>query len=106
MAFRVGQKVVCVSGAAGDVGYKEAGPYSKPTRGGVYTIATINYWPARTILTLVECDNSHLINKFDRSGLEPGFNAKCFRPIVERKTDISFAHEILRKVSRADRVRA
>jgi hypothetical protein len=31
---------------------------------------------------------------------------RFFRPIVEKKTDISFAHDILRKVSRKDRVRA
>ncbi len=35
-----------------------------------------------------------------------GWVAHRFRPIVEKKTDISFAHEILRRVTRKDRVRA
>ncbi len=31
---------------------------------------------------------------------EAAFRKRRFRPIVERKTDISFAHEILRKATK------
>ncbi len=34
------------------------------------------------------------------TGWIPGFNARAFRPLVESKTDIGFAHEILRKVTK------
>lgn len=104
MTFRVGQKVVCVKGSPGDVAIRGAAG-SRPVRGEIVTINTINYWPQknRTLLTFVEHDNSRLINVYDCSGIEPGFDAECFRPVVERKTDISFAHEILRKASKPAR---
>lgn len=55
-----------------------------PKRGVIYTIGTINHWPAGDLVTLVECDNSHLM----RNGYEPGFNALHFRPIDDKALDI------------------
>jgi hypothetical protein len=107
MTFRVGQKVIRIGSASGNVVgrrlVRDLG-FSYPAMGDVVTIKTINDWPTQTVLTFHEHDNSHLIGY---SGtLEPGFDAICFRPIQERKTDISFAHEILRKVIRKNRVSA
>lgn len=88
MAFRVGQKVVCV-----------AEPISDPRcvhpifqKGSVYTVSLIEEYEGEAFITVAE--------------LHPTVTGQAcgFRPIVERKTDISFAHEILRSVS--DRVRA
>lgn len=99
MTFRVGQKVVCI--------LRHPNPFPDaiyPDLGPVYTIREINEWSYGTLVMLNEIDNSHLVGKLGR--LEPGFIASAFRPIVERKADIGFAHEILRKVSRKDRVPA
>lgn len=86
--FHVGQKVCCVSGGKGNLGAADISHYTKPRRGGIYTIATLNNWPRATILTFIECDNSHLIAELGCK-YEPGFDAKYFRPIVSRTTDIS-----------------
>jgi len=105
MTFHVGQKVVRISGA--DPGYikkvmqmwrERYGSYSYPEIDDVVTIRSINSWPHATLLTFFEHDNSSLKKKVG-SKYEPGFDAAYFRPLVERKTDISFAHEILRKTS-------
>lgn len=58
-----------------------------PAPGVVYTVRKI--WVGRegySLLHLVEIDNSHLL----AAGWpeEPGFSAKYFRPVVERKTSI------------------
>jgi hypothetical protein len=96
MAFRVGQKVINVKGSDGDAKIRDAAA-SRPVRGEIVTIKTMNYWPHRekTLLTFVEHDNSHLIGVHDLSGFEPGFDAECFRPVVERKTDISIFEAML-----------
>lgn len=91
MTFHVGQKVVRVgSVGSGDISREKARSmrYSFPEMGAVVTIKTLNYWPRGTILTFHEHDNSH-IQRMLESPYEPGFAAQNFRPIVERKTDIS-----------------
>lgn len=96
MTFHVGQKVVCIK--AGSPG-SEAAWTSVGARyvrlNGIYTIRAINVWGDGAKLRFVELDNRHLEGVY--SEIEPGFRATHFRPIVDRKTDISFAHEILRK---------
>jgi predicted TPR repeat methyltransferase len=72
MTFRIGQKVVCVD-ADGLVGTIIAG--------AVYEIADVE--PRGVRLVDWKCGG--------------GFLASRFRPIVERKTDISVFTEILRK---------
>ena len=92
MTFHVGQKVCCV-------GLDEKLPLSDLARGaanvpelkGVYTIRSIFYWRDITLLRLCEIDNAHMI-AIMRCGVEPGFNALGFRPIVENKSSISFTH--------------
>lgn len=99
--FRVGQKVVRIGSCSdGEISASRARQmgYSFPEMGDVVTIKTLNVWPHRTILTFHEHDNSH-IQKQMCSYWEPGFDASAFRPVVERKTDISCFTEILRKVN-------
>ena len=85
MIFRVGQKVVCVDAA-------ETNNWNIPElmEGGIYTIS----WTDGPDVLLVEPTFR------SRFGLNTPFRADRFRPIVERKTDIGFAHEILRKATR------
>lgn len=102
MTFRAGQKVVCVAdrrdGGFGDEIY--------PTKGMVYTIRSFApiYDGSRPRVWLCEITNAP--RPYYEGWHEKGFGVERFRPIVERKTDISAFHEILRKASRKDRVRA
>jgi hypothetical protein len=92
MNFRVGMKVVRVRMKQRPwPSYTGEGKYTRPEVGEVCTIKTINKWSAITLLTFVEHDNSHLTT----NGYEPGFDAKCFRRVVERKTDISVFKKLL-----------
>lgn len=90
MAFYVGQKVVCIHEPRASQIAKWPGSHW-PHKGGVYTIRAINVWPTETLLRLAELDNSH----FTISRIEPGFDASHFRPVVERKTDISIFTKML-----------
>jgi hypothetical protein len=87
--FRVGQKVVRVSGNE-----RVAAPAIYPEYGKVYTIRSINDWGGDVILIcLNEIDNSHMVPEYGR--LEPGFHYSAFRAVVERKTDISIFKAML-----------
>ena len=89
MSFRVGMKVVRVGSkrSCENLWIAENIKFTYPKIGDVVTIKTINDWPRWTILTFCEHDNSHLAGVV--SEIEPGFGSEHFRPIVERKTDIS-----------------
>lgn len=93
MNFRVGQKVVRVGhgNASPDIcaAKARAAGYSFPQMNEVVTVKSLNVWPLKTIITLYEHDNSHLIGKWNSSPLEPGFDASAFRPVCESSTDIS-----------------
>lgn len=95
MIFRLGQKVVRVEY---DTTYE--GKWAKdftftfPEVGKVVTIKTINHWPHWTLLTFYEHDNSHLLEQM-HCQIEPGFDARHFRPLVVRKTDISLFTKML-----------
>lgn len=93
MAFHVGQKVEYIGG----LNVNGSG-LPLPRRGVVYTVSNfyIKSYGWGHHIEVVEI----LELPFDgNSEFDPGFNARAFRPIVERKTDIGFAHEILRKVN-------
>lgn len=98
MIFRVGQKVACIKAAS-------LAPYigtHDTVKGRVYTVRDVYACPAagKPALRFDE----HINPIHPTYGVECGYFAERFRPLVERKTDISFAHEILRKASK--RVRA
>lgn len=102
MAFYRGQKVVCVHPfSLSRIGKIIAwfDPPVVPTVGTVYTVAAAR---SRYIVGHGTVDLIDLVEIMEPrfSSWIPGFNAQAFRPLVERKTDIGFAHEILRKVTK------
>lgn len=107
MTFRVGQKVVCIeTWRLGKLGY---GDEIGPVAGRIYTIRQIGtclvpHYPRQICVRLQEIDNG--VRWYENGPYEAAFRASRFRPLIERKTDISFAHEILRKVSQSDQVQA
>jgi hypothetical protein len=89
MNFGVGQKVVAISGECTPDWHGDL-----PKLGVVYTVLWVVVDGDDEMIDLVELPSPE-IGPFAR-----GYMAKCFRPVVERKTDISFAHEILRKATK------
>lgn len=91
MTFYIGQKVVCIEAASGPTCTHRT---REPDKGDICTVSNIYNHPEGLVLELIEfpsraCD--HFL---------PGWLAESFRHVVERSTDISFAHEILRKASK------
>ncbi|WP_107341840.1 hypothetical protein [Agrobacterium pusense] len=86
--FTVGQKVVRIGGNA-----RPNVPAVWPEIGKVYTVRGINVWDYGVLLHLHEIDNSHMVPEYSR--IEPGFQAQFFRPVIERKTDISIFTDML-----------
>lgn len=81
MAFRVGQKVVCVDGSPAVGG----GTWGlEPQKGSVYEIRNIG-------TGLVHGQPTLMFGIVELDGTVPGvfWRASRFRPVVERKTDIS-----------------
>lgn len=110
MSFRIGQKVVCVgTNGTPRVDWDAWVAYYKivrPDRGSIYTVRDIRIGSeGRQFIRLVEIVNPHA--KFcDAPDQEPWWWAEAFRPVVDRKTDISFAVEILKKATRTRSVDA
>lgn len=92
MSFHVGQKVVCVStthdlsGAGSSDGWPD-----HVIKGGIYTVREVD---ERT-LPLFGVVGIRLHEALGQTRMtcigswETAFSATCFRPVVERKTDIS-----------------
>ena len=90
MSFHAGQKVVCI----------KKGPWARaidfeietapcPQFNGVYTVATVHHCYAfGDVIELVEF-------RTDADGRLPLWQADYFRPIVDRKTDISIFTDML-----------
>lgn len=100
--FRVGQKVVCV--------WRKPNmkwPGTLPTVvGAIYTVRGIEwisapYSEGHPGLYLEELRNE--VRMTTEGMWEPSYRASKFRPVVERSTDITFAHEILRKATKRQR---
>lgn len=91
MSFRVGQKVVCIC----DDVPKFFGDEQVPNKGAVYTVrAVFDGITDRLGVYLYEINNAHMIERWG-GDTEPGFSAHIFRPVVERKTDISIFQRML-----------
>ena len=84
--FRVGQKVVCVDASRFEQYLDE---------GRVYTITSINAPYLR-----VDCRSANVTGGPD----DYGYDASRFRPIVERKTDISIFKAMLTPAGKKERV--
>lgn len=94
MSFRVGQKVVCVDDSPDFMGV------SWLVKGAEYTIDAVKF-----------CENARISQSRTGSGLgvkvvevatgqRDWFFAHRFRPLIERKTDITVFTEILRKATK------
>jgi hypothetical protein len=79
MMFHVGQPVECIDASL------PANPWHREHPLVLHKIYIVQH-------LFVKC--------IDIDGSRRGWQNWRFRPIVERKTDIGFAHEILRKVSK------
>jgi len=90
MAFRVDMKVVCLISPSEST-KKDWPGIAWPVKNGVYTIRSMFPFKERTLLRFSELNNSHSVWE----GTERGFNAKYFRPLVSRKTDISALKALL-----------
>lgn len=98
--FRIGQKVVCVGWGkrSWDTIWSEFWhPINAPSpvKGEVYTVANILIGDGRCVLLELR----ELPSPAD-DYWEVGWLATGFRPVVENAADISFAHRILRSVTR------
>lgn len=86
--FHIGQKVVCIRGADRSSVTRDGWA---PKTGGIYTIRGIYDGPIRVDLNFEE----YVHHEFHDDGAEIGWNSERFRPIVERKTDISIFKAML-----------
>lgn len=86
MTFRVGQKVVCVDDYSA-VALRWGA--ACPKIGMVYTIREFDDRGSKLALRLVEIVNAPAKHRNIAEPIEPAFAVISFRPIVERKTDIS-----------------
>jgi hypothetical protein len=87
--FHVGQKVVCIHGCP------SSNPLPHCVKGKIYTVANVYIIDDLTMIELFELPFPGLV---DADGeWMPGFVAECFRPVVERKTDISIFTAMLNK---------
>jgi hypothetical protein len=93
--FRVGQKVLCINDQWNEYHANIARRLgvTLPVLGGIYTIRAIEIRPQRGDLYFVEIVNP--IIEYDIGRAEQGFHVARFRPVVERKTDISVFRAML-----------
>lgn len=89
MTFNVGQKVECIKRDRWTFFSGEIVPVFK----GIYTIRAIDVDPEGTFLRFVEIVNAPA--EYDNGYGECSFWIRRFRPVVERKTDISIFTAIL-----------
>lgn len=104
MIFRVGQKVVCIRGPL--VSGVEDRP--QPIIGQVYTVRCstprIEKWSEWHRRHGGGIYLNEIVSPIHSDGCECGFLACRFRPVVERKTDISCFTEILRNADQYEPV--
>lgn len=88
--FRIGQKVVCVdaSNSPGRRWLEDA-----PTVGEVYTVTRYFLRLGKPCVHLAEIERSAAAKRI--MGMNVGYWAFRFRPVVERKTDISIFQAML-----------
>lgn len=90
MNFYCGQKVVCVSYQWDSIWDAIRALFFRPSSGDlvvgeVYTVSNLILDDVGDVYTVEVAECPHPENKF----WEAGFAPECFRPVVERKTDIS-----------------
>ena len=99
MNFRVGQRVVCVDPTWGCSGPLQASNCPNlPTKGTVYTVRGLISHNENLFLLLAEITNPSVRDLFNRI-TEAVFEAHKYRPVVERKTDISVFRRLLDEIN-------
>lgn len=101
MSFYVGQKVICVDDQFSQLWVDDELTGNRPVKGVIYTIRGIVTWnfrdgtgPAIYLEEVVNSPNPR--GWFGNLGhLEHPFTIERFRPVIERKTDISIFTEML-----------
>lgn len=96
MTFRIGQKVVCVDDSGGNYSPWPISIDSTVdglTKNRVYHIRRVGKYRGAKVVWLAEINRGRCSNH-PRAG-EVGFARERFRPLIERKTDISIFTEIL-----------
>jgi hypothetical protein len=98
MTFRIGQKVICVSYEWDNIWWRIRAFFLPPpcgdlTVGEIYTVANIIWDNEHPDVpwTIEVIEAPHPANRWWEAGWDP----KCFRPLVERKTDISVFKRML-----------
>lgn len=99
-SFTVGQKVVCISNEMKSLDrFQILGGYVHVEINRIYTIRAIDISPisGRAVLRFVELEDQRV--KFVLNGEEAygivGYHSHCFRPLVQRPTDISIFKALL-----------
>jgi hypothetical protein len=104
MTFHVGQKVVCVDDDprsflhAGAPGVRFSGDLNGLKKGAVYTVRAFGRYPAYPDILCVWLEEIIRPTAFFD---EPAYVAARFRPVVERKSDISIFTAMLNRAPRA-----
>lgn len=88
MTFHVGQKVVCIKLGSPSLMAKWASRGAVyPELNGIYTIRGVKPHSRKiAALLLKEISNAGILGL----SVEPAFDADHFRPVVDRKTEVSF----------------
>ena len=96
-SFRIGQKVVCVDDEW-DKNHRlvlSIPGMRFPKRGHIYTVREFFVDPTGGVsLRLVELVN--VVVQYAEGTFEPGWGCRRFRPVVDRKTDISIFTDLLK----------
>ncbi len=96
MAFRVGQKVVCIKANFYNPQYKL--PHNLPKVGDIYTIRNMDIGTCGDDgVPQVALMFHELVYPVLKCGFEFSFSASSFRPLVDRKTDISIFTRMLKR---------
>jgi hypothetical protein len=107
MTLRINQKVICIKGGPCDAEIDNpwiARRFVFPRKSDLLTIRSIETSDRGTYLRFHEIKNQPFA--FEDGFGEMEFNADHFRPIVDRKTDISTFTNILDDVNSKERVTA
>jgi hypothetical protein len=93
--FQVGQKVVCINGEY-DFAAKVCVP-NLPAKGRIYTVRDLTTEGSGPGIRLYELVNPSILHSNYPQPVEPAFHPDRFRPVIERKTDITVFTEMLNK---------
>lgn len=104
MTFHVGQKVVCVR-VSEAVRIRGEEGYQIPREGSVYTIRSMVVSGEDNLC--IRLHELHNPPRIYREGfVEGAFRAENFRPVIERKTDISALTALLNPANNRERIDA